>query len=62
MRLCRFMWARGEHEARPTKVLGASLRNVPRLSGGEAPVACGASGTPLAATNEIVGGRDLQAA
>jgi hypothetical protein len=36
--------------------------NVTRLSGGEAAAACGYSGTPLAATNEEVGGRDLQAA
>ena len=36
--------------------------NVGRLSGGEAPDACGGSGAPFAATNESVGGRDLQAA
>ena len=35
--------------------------NVGRLSGGEAPMHAAASGTPLAATNEEVGGRDLQA-
>lgn len=36
--------------------------NVRRLSGGEAPNACGPCGATLAATNEEVGGRDLQAA
>ena len=38
------------------------LANVYRISCGEAPSACGQSGTSLAATNDIVGGRDLQAA
>jgi hypothetical protein len=36
--------------------------NVCRLTCGEAPSASGASGAPLAATNQSVGGRDLQAA
>ena len=47
---------------------GASLAyslgpaNVYRISCGEAPCARGQSGTPLAATNDIVGGQRLQAA
>ena len=36
--------------------------NVYRISCGEAPCACEQSGTPLAATNDIVGGQRLQAA
>ena len=36
--------------------------NVYRISCGEAPSACGQSGTLLAATNDIVGGQRLQAA
>ena len=45
---------------RAERILRAA--NVRPLSGGEAPSACGSSGAPLAATKEIVGGRDLQAA
>ena len=50
------------HRRRGTAETLIRASNVRRLSGGEAPHACGSCGTPVAATNDQVGGRDLQAA